>query len=93
MEELRETELTASERYYQNHLNRMREYSKKNKELINERNRQHYARMIEDKEKHDKYLEKRREAYKNRVVDPEKKELISQKKREQYKKRNEVKET
>ena len=32
MEELRETELTASERYYQNHLNRMREYSKKNNE-------------------------------------------------------------
>lgn len=68
MEELRETELTASERYYQNHLNRMREYSKKNKELINERNRRHYAKITEDPEKHSKYLEKRREVYKQKKL-------------------------
>lgn len=80
MEELRETELTTSEKYYQNHLNRMREYNKKNKELINERNRQHYAKMIEDKEKHDKYLEKRRQVYKEKKL---KKKLDSSLKQEQ----------
>lgn len=63
-----EEELTASERYYQNHLNRMREYNKKNKELIRERNRQYYARIIEDSEKHAKYLEKRREAYRRKKL-------------------------
>jgi hypothetical protein len=80
MEELRETELTTSEKYYQNHLNRMREYNKKNKELVNERNRQHYAKMIEDKEKHDKYLEKRRQVYKEKKL---KKKLDSSLKQEQ----------
>lgn len=63
-----EEELTASERYYQNHLNRMREYNKKNKELIRERNRQHYAKMTENPEKHSEYLEKRRQAYRRRKL-------------------------
>ncbi len=63
-----EEELTASERYYQNHLNRMREYNKKNKEIVNERNRQHYAKMTENPEKHTKYLERKRELYRLRKL-------------------------
>jgi len=63
-----EEELTASERYYQNHLNRMREYNKKNKEIVNERNRQHYAKMTENPEKHAKYLERKRELYRLRKL-------------------------
>lgn len=59
-----ERQLTASEKYYQNHLNRMREYNTKNKDLVNERNRQRYKNLVEDNEKHQKYLEKRRETYK-----------------------------
>lgn len=63
-----EEELSASERYYQNHLNRMREYNKKNKEIVNERNRQHYAKMTENPEKHAKYLERKRELYRLRKL-------------------------
>lgn len=63
-----EEQLTASERYYQNHLNRMREYNKKNKEAIKERNRQQYTKMTEDPEKHAKYLERKRELYRLRKL-------------------------
>ena len=63
-----EEQLTASKRYYQNHLNRMREYNNKNKEVINERNRQHYAKMTEDPEKHAKHLERKRELYRLRKL-------------------------
>lgn len=63
-----EEQLTASERYYQNHLSRMREYNKKNKEAIKERNRQHYTKMTKDPEKHAKYLERKRELYRLRKL-------------------------
>lgn len=66
MEEQRE--LTPAEKYYQKHRARMNEYNKKNKDLINERNRQRYTKMVEDEEKHKKYLEKRREAYKRKQI-------------------------
>lgn len=66
MEEQRE--LTPAEKYYQKHCARMNEYNKKNRDLINERNRQRYTKMVEDEEKHEKYLEKRREAYRRKKL-------------------------
>ena len=65
---MEEQQLTPSEKYYQNHLNRMREYNRKNKELVNERNRQRYKNMVENDEKHQKYLEKKREVYKRKKM-------------------------
>jgi hypothetical protein len=41
----------------------MREYNTKNKEVVNERNRQHYKKIREDPEKYKKHLEKKREAW------------------------------
>lgn len=78
-------ELTASERYYQNHLDRMRRYVENNREAIYEKNRQYFKKVKEDPEKYERYLERKRESYKNK--DPEKKEMYLQKKREQYQKK------
>jgi hypothetical protein len=69
-------QLTASEKYYQNHLNRMREYNRQNKELVNERNRQRYKNMVENDEKHQKYLEKRREVYKRKKMKNNQQECV-----------------
>jgi hypothetical protein len=82
-------ELSASERYYQNHLNRMREYNRKNKELVNQRNRDRFRKITEDPDKHEKYLEKKREEYQRRKLtqDPEKHEKYLEKKRQEYHRR------
>jgi len=88
-EQVEQRELSASERYYQNHLNRMREYNKKNRELVNQRNRDRFKKMTEDPKKHDEYLEKRRQEYQRRKLtqDPEKYEKYLEKKRQEYQKR------
>lgn len=78
-------ELSPAEKYYQNHLNRMREYNKKNRDLVNERNRQYSKKIQQDPEKREKYLQKKRDAYAN--IDPEKKEMMLRKKREYYQQR------
>lgn len=89
VEERQQQELSASERYYQNHLNRMREYNKKNRELVNQRNRDRFKKMIENPEKHEEYLEKKRQEYQRRKLtqDPEKHEKYLEKKRQEYQRR------
>lgn len=89
VEEQQQQELSVSERYYQNHLNRMREYNKKNRELVNQRNRDRFKKMTENPEKHEEYLEKKRQEYQRRKLtqDPEKHEKYLEKKRQEYQRR------
>lgn len=60
--------LTPAEKYYQNHLAKMREYNKVNKDAINEKNRQYRRKVLEDPEKRERYLEVRRKAYHRRKM-------------------------
>ena len=94
MEEVKESpQLSNAERYYQNHLNRMREYSKKNRDTINEKNRQYFKRVMDDPEKRELYLQKKREAYKLKKEngDPEEYQAFLEKKRREYRARVEGK--
>lgn len=80
-----ESELSASEKYYQNHLDRMRRYNRKNKEIINQRNRDRFKKMLEDPEKREQYLQRKREEYKKMVSNEERYSRYLEKKRQAYK--------
>jgi hypothetical protein len=56
-------ELTSAEKHYLRHKEAVKKYTSKNRDVINERNRQHYKNTMEDPDKKEKYLQKKRDAY------------------------------
>ncbi len=80
-------EMTPSEKYYQNHLSRMREYNAKNRDKVNERNRARYKKIVSDERQYKAYLEKKKEDYRKIKADEEKYEKYLEKKRQEYQKR------
>jgi len=53
-QEEKQRELSASERYYRNHLDRMKKYNQKNRETINQKNRERYINIPKDSDKYKK---------------------------------------
>lgn len=57
-------------KFYEKHLKKCREYQDKNRELINERAKQFYKDLKQDKDKYALYLEKKRQRYNEKKSNP-----------------------
>jgi len=66
-------ELTPAEKHYLRQKEACKKYNEKNRDAVNERNRNYYKRVTEDPEKHQLYLEKKRQAYQRRKLKQEEK--------------------